>query len=219
MRPEESVRKLSSIAVPLCLLALSAAAQNANDVRDRGRTRTQPTSQWFDRGRFGTQQPIPAGSVTLGGTLVDAGCADRTALNLSQPPLSLEAAAPAAASGGSSAPPDGGISNGGITVDRKTLEGERADAMAHQVPDMRTRQSDPTCSITGATQGFALLLDNGRLLNLGEAGNTFAMEAVYSTPAGRAMLSGAGPGVKPRVTVTGRTFGDRFLVESVHVTR
>src|SRR3712207_2011774 len=51
------------------------------------------------------------------------------------------------------------------------------------------RQNDRTGSITGATRGFALLTEKGRLLNLDEGGNTFANQALYASDAGRAMMN------------------------------
>jgi len=87
--------------------------------------------------------------------------------------------------------------------------------MQHQVADLRARAGDLTCAITGATKAFAILLDDGRLLNLDEAGNTLALEAIQSSSAGRAMLNGNGPALKPKVTVKGIIHGDRLLVSQI----
>ena len=76
--------------LPCCivLFALSAAAQsgaNANMVRDRGSTRPSDQTQTLDRGRLGHQDAMPPGPLTFTGMLVDAGCRDRSSLNLRQP--------------------------------------------------------------------------------------------------------------------------------------
>jgi len=206
------------MATPLALAAFTAAAQNANEVKDRGATAVQSG---------------PAPPVTLYGTLVDAGCRNRTALNLKQAPETFTAAAPAqtaaeAQSGSQartaqgyqnpSAPsqqPNTQVSVNGITVDPKTLAAERHDVLEHQAPDLRSRQMDPTCAITGATHSFALVLDNGRMLNLDDGGNTFANEAVQGNPQGRTMMSGNGGGFKPLAVVKGNIHADRVMVQSL----
>jgi len=214
---------LLRLAAPLALAALTAAAQNANEVKDRGATAVQSG---------------PAPPVTLYGTLVDAGCRNRTALNLKQAPETFAAAAPAqtaadAQSGAQartaqgyqnpSAPsqqPNTQVSVNGITVDPKTLAAERHDVLEHQVPDLRSRQMDPTCAITGATHSFALVLtDNGRMLNLDDGGNTFANEAVQGSPDGRTMMSGNGGGFKPAAVVKGNIHADRVVVQSLKLTK
>ena len=152
---------------------------------------------------------------TLQGVLFDAGCKDRSALNLSSPPETLSAAKPAetAAESQAKAKNTGAVSSHGINVDAKTIAAERADVLPHQVADLRTRQADPTCALTGSTVGYSLLLDDGRILNLDEGGNTMANEAVVLSKEGRAMLNGSGYGFKPRVRVVGRVRGDRVIVE------
>ncbi len=142
----------------------------------------------------------------ISGTLIDAACEDRSALNLQQP-----AAPPNLAS----QPPSRPMPAAGVKVDAKTLQKERADAMAHQNPDVLMRQSDRSCAVTGATRGFALLMSNGRLVNLDEGGNTLALQAIQSTPEGRAMLNGTGGAMKPQVTFRGRVQGDRVIVERI----
>jgi len=204
------------------LAALSAAAQNANEDRDRGAT------------------PLytgPAPVVTLYGTLVDAGCRNRTALNLSLPSLPFAAAAPAQtpaeAQAGAQMRSAQGYANAtqpaqqqnpattafGITVDPKTLAAERPDVLEHQVPDLHSRQMDPTCAITGATHGFSIVLNEGRMLNLDDGGNSFATVAIQGSAAGRAMLNGNGGGMKPSVVVKGRMRGDKVVVESLKITK
>jgi len=191
----------------LILLCWSAFAQsnNPNQVRDRGQTRPPDQSQSWTRGRLGVQQPIPYKLQDFAGILVDASCDDRSALNLrqqpEQPSLAVQNSAPQPASG--------------VKVDAKTLQRERADVMEHQNADLLTRQPDRSCSINGVTRAFALLLPDGRLLNLDEGGNTMAMQGVQSTPAGRAMLNGTGGGIKPQVTLRGRVLGDRLIVEKI----
>jgi hypothetical protein len=194
--------------LPLCivLVTLSAAAQsgaNANMIRDRGATRPADQTQTLDRGRLGHQDAMPAGPLTFTGMLVDAGCRDRSSRNLRQPSQPLAAL---------TAPPMPGAAFTGITVDQKTLDAERSGIMEHQVPDMLSRQPDMACSITGDTRAFALLLDNGRLLDLDEGGNTFAGVALQASEPGRAMMAGFGRGLKPRVVIEGSVRGDRLIV-------
>jgi hypothetical protein len=83
------------------------------------------------------------------------------------------------------------------------------------VPDLRSRQMDPTCAITGATHSFSIVLNQGRMLNLDDGGNTFATEAVNGSAAGRAMLNGNGGGFKPGVTIKGRIRADKIVVQSL----
>jgi hypothetical protein len=171
--------------------------------------------------------------VTLYGTLVDSGCRDRTALNMSLPSLPFTAAAPAQttseAQSGSQMRAAQGYQNAsqpaqqqnpsttasGITVDSKTLAAERSDVLEHQVPDLRSRQMDPTCAITGATHSFSIVLKQGRMLNLDDGGNTFANEAVQGSPVGRAMLNGNGGGFKPEVVIKGRMRADKVVVQTL----
>src|SRR3954447_6655632 len=101
----------------LFILCSSAFAQssNPNQVRDRGQTRPQDESQSWTRGRLGTQQPIPYKLQDFSGTLVDASCDDRSALNLQQQPVQqMPQPAPKANS--------------------KGTQKLNADAMAHQTP-------------------------------------------------------------------------------------
>lgn len=170
---------------------------NENQYRQRGQTRPADESQSWTRGRLGTQKPIPERSAEHTGILIDASCDDRTALNLSRAPEQPDLARPPSPneSKGSGSPP--------------------ADALAHQTPDLIARQPDRSCSITGSTRGYALLTPDGRLLNLDEGGNTFVTQALFSNPAGRAMLNGSGPGLKPEVTLRGRVQGDRLIVEKI----
>jgi hypothetical protein len=213
------MKTLFRIAAPLALTAMAAIAQNANQVKDRDATALQAG---------------PAPTVTLYGTLVDAGCRNRTALNLKQTPETFVAAAPAqtaaeAQSGGQmrtaqgyqnpNAPaqqPNTPVTVNGIAVDAKTLAAERHDILEHQVPDLRSRQMDPTCAITAATHSFAVVLDdNGRMLNLDEGGNTFANEAVQGSAVGRTMMKGDGGGFKPQAMIKGNIHADRVVVQTL----
>ncbi|HWB84712.1 MAG TPA: hypothetical protein VG675_11275 [Bryobacteraceae bacterium] len=224
------------IALPAAILAAMAVAQdtstsNLNQVRTRGQTPVADERQSLDRGRIGTQQSMPPEPLNFAGVLVDAGCRDRSDANLAQKPISVEGALPAmtpaaataekserskqgyASTTGTNQSPAQAVA--GITVDQKTLDSERRDILMHQVEELNSRQMDAGCAITGATHGFAVLLDNGRFLNLDQGGNTYAALAVQSSTAGKAMLNGQGPGVKPRVSIVGRIFGDRLMVDTL----
>ena len=125
-------------------------------------------------------------------------------------PVETTAESQAASKGNASA-----VSSHGIAIDAKTLAAERADSLRHQVPDLITRQADPTCAITGGTSGYAVRLDDGRILNLDEGGNTLATESVLASRNGRAMLNGAAYGFKPRVTIVGHIRGDHLIVAQI----
>lgn len=141
------------------------------------------------------------------GILIDGSCRDRSTMNLKAPP----AASPAVAPGSNT----GAVSASGITVDAQTIQSERADILPHLVPDIRARQTDPACAVTGTTRAFAVWLDNGKLVDFGEGGNTIMLEAVQSTPAGREMLNGARPGLKLRVELEGKILNGQMRVDSV----
>lgn len=216
------MKTLVQTASLLALAAVLACAQNPNEDRDRGAT------------------PLytgPAPIVTLHGTLVDAGCRNRSAMNMSLPSLPFTTALPAeskteaqAAAQMRAGQPYANATQPaqqqnpsttafGITVDPKTLAVERPDVLEHQVPDLHSRQMDPTCAITGATHGFSLVLKEGRMLNLDDGGNTFAAEAVQGSAAGRNMINGNGGGLKPDVTIKGRMRGDKVVVQSLKLTK
>ena len=154
--------------------------------------------------------PAPA---VYQGVLLDAGCRDFSNANLRKAPLAAAGAGPAQTPQQAEA----ARSAFGITVDAQTLAAQRSDILPHQVVDLLSRQSDPTCAIKGNTRSYALLLDSGRLLDLDDGGNTFATVAVEGFPAGRAMLTGQAPGLKPRATVKGHIEGDRILAGSVQL--
>ncbi len=212
------IRTASTLAMTVFL----AAAQNPNEDRDRGATRLYTG---------------PAPVVTLYGTLVDAGCRNRTALNVALPSVPFTAAAPAQTaaevqSGSQMRTAQGyanptqpaqhanpTISASGVTVDSKTIASERSDVLDHQVPDLHSRQMDPTCAITGATHAFSIILKEGRMLNLDDGGNTYATVAVQGNATGRAMLNGKGGGFKPDVVITGRMRADRVVVQTLKITK
>jgi hypothetical protein len=179
----------------LALATVSLWGQAQNQNRDRGQTRPADESQSWTRGRLGTQAPLPEKSATYTGTLIDATCDDRSALNLGRVPSKQMAQPNPDAEKGGATPP--------------------AAVAAQQTPDAVARQNDRTCSITGGTRGFALLTAKGRLLNLDEGGNTLTNQALYTNEAGRAMLNGTGGGIKPQVNIRGRVQGDRLIVEKI----
>ncbi len=160
---------------------------------------------------------VAVGSVTVHGILIDGGCRDPQLANLRQPPETLPEEAPAQPPDAlqNNPPPTGAVSAKGISVTGATIQAERAGVMETHVSGMYERQDDPTCAITGSTTSFAVLTDNGRLLDLDQGGNTLAMIAVQSTSGGRAMLNGQGPGVKPRVVVKGALRADRLIVRDL----
>ncbi|MGB7761036.1 MAG: hypothetical protein WBL61_14470 [Bryobacteraceae bacterium] len=183
--------QILAIATAVCL---AAPAQPPDPAKEREHARDAET---------------PA---TLRGILIDAGCRDFSRYNLRLSPQALPAPAKEA-----DAKPAGGATASGITVDARTLDAERADAMPHQVADLVSRQSDPTCAIKGNTHAYALLLADGRVADLDEGGNTFADAAVKADPQGRAMLAGQGPGFKPIVAVTGHIQGSRIVATAVKI--
>jgi hypothetical protein len=142
------------------------------------------------------------------GTLVDAGCRNRSILNLRRPPETFQASVPVQAQP---------VTAHGITVEPKTAAAERSDVLEHMVRDVPSRQSDPTCGLSGGTSAYAILLDDGTLLDLDEGGNTLAAEAVYATRQGRDLLNGKAFGFKPRVTIQGRVTGGKVLVDRMQV--
>ena len=204
------MRKTMLAALCCALAAWAQKPSGENQVRDRGQTPVPNNSQILDYGRFGRRGNLPTTPQTLNGTLVDASCRDRTAANLAEAPLepAMPDAQPQATNRGS-------VSAKGVTIDAATVDTERADIMAHQVPDLRSRIADPTCGVTGNTHAFALLTDTGRLLNLDEGGNTYAAEGVQATKAGRAMLSGSGAPFKPKASIKGFIRGDQLVVSEI----
>jgi hypothetical protein len=195
----------------LFLLSFTLLAQrtvNENMVRQRGQTPVQDERETMTRGRIGTQQMMPLGQVAVTGILIDASCEDRTALNMRSTPRPLPPVTPAPQ-------PSGALSASGISVDARTVQEERADVLPHLVPDIVARQEDPSCAVTAATSGYAILTDSGRLLNLDQGGNTLISAAIPGNPAGRAMLNGQGPGIKPRIAVKGWIFDDKVIVDRI----
>jgi len=156
-----------------------------------------------------SERPSKVIAPVFRGVLLDAGCRDFSSHNLSKAPARVTN--------------DGSIENNtartasGVTVDAQALAAQRADVLPHQVADLLSRQSDPTCAIKGNTRAYALLLENGRLLDLDDGGNTYATAAVEGSTEGRAMLTGQAPGFKPRAIVKGRLQGDKILATSVQL--
>ena len=182
-----------------------------NMVRDRGQT---PLERYTLQHGRPSPESEDVGAATLEGILIDGSCRYRANLNLSAQPETQQTESPAQPpyAPRNNPPVSGAVSAKGITVDAATIAAERGVVMESHVPDMRERQSDPTCAVTEATTSFALLTTRGRLLDLDEGGNTLALETVESSDAGRAMLNGQGPGVKPRVAVKGRVQNGHKLV-------
>jgi len=164
-------------------------------------------------------QPFHAQKETIQGVLVDAGCADRSGWNLDLPPEQLTTAQPAqpAPTGPQATKGDEAAQSNGISIDSKTAGTERQDVTMVMSTELAARQTDPTCAIKANTRAFAVLLPNGRLLDLDDGGNTYAALAVQHTPQGRAMINGKGPGFKPKVKVSGEVQGDRMLTQRLSV--
>ena len=190
----------------LQILAIAAAASLAAPAQT-------PAPAKPDQEQARSAAPAAETPAPLRGILIDAGCRDFSRYNLRLSPQAL----PAPAKEADTKPAGGGATASGITVDARTLDAERADAMPHQVADLVSRQSDPTCAIKGNTHAYALLLADGRVADLDEGGNTFADAAVKADPQGRAMLAGQGPGFKPIVTVTGHVQGSRIVATAVKI--
>jgi len=194
MKPRSTILVLAAVA------CFAARAQTQNPARQ---------DQEHARG-----EALPPGvSVVFRGILIDAGCRDFSHYNLGLPPQAL----PAASAQANTNAPGANASASGVTVDARTLEVERLDVMPHQIADLASRQSDPTCAIKANTRAYALLMADGRVGDLDEGGNTFADAAVKSDSRGRAMLAGSGPGFKPSVMVTGHVQGARIVASAVRV--
>jgi len=200
----------------VCLCAQSQSPGKAPASRDMG-TPSQAITQSEAHARQDNDLNVPSGQATVHGILLDGGCSDRQSRNLRRPPETLQEAVPAEPPNATqnNPPVSGAVSAKGISVDATTIKAERDDVMASHVPGMFERQSDPTCAITGSTTTFAVLTDGGRLLDLDQGGNTLALVAVQATSAGRAMLNGKGPGVKPRVVVKGQYRGDQLITQDL----
>ena len=190
----------------LQILAIAAAASLAASAQTPAPAKPDP-----EQAR--SAAPAAETPAPLRGILIDASCRDFSRYNLRLSPQALPA--PAKESDAKAA--GGGITASGITVDARTLDAERADAMPHQVADLVSRQSDPTCAIKGGTHAYALLLADGRVADLDEGGNTFADAAVKADPQGRAMLAGQAPGFKPIVIVTGHVQGSKIVAAAVKI--
>jgi hypothetical protein len=197
------MRTIRLVAVSVLFCMVGFAQQQTRQAERRGQVGTEGVPK-ANKGRAETAHQK---GKELHGILVDASCQDRSSLNLRQVPVSLA---------GSETPNNAGaVSAKGVTVDSNTADRERSDAIAKQTADLRTRQQDPTCAVAGATVSFAVLLDDGRLLNLDEGGNTMAGQAIHVSPAGHAMLNGSASPFKPGITLLGRPERDRIVVERI----
>jgi len=208
---------VAGVFAAVCLCAQNQPpAGKSGAARDLG-TPAQAVTPNAAQARRDNDLNVPSGQVTVRGILIDAGCSDRDTANLRQPPETLqEAVAAEPANAATNNPPaSGAVSAKGISVNAQTIKAERGSVMASHVPGMFERQSDPTCAITGSTTAFAVFTEGGRLLDLDQGGNTLALVAVEATSAGRAMLNGKGPGVKPQVLVKGQFRGDRLIAQDV----
>jgi len=183
----------------LSLLALTGWAQNRQEQK--------------------ISQELGAHEITLHGVLIDAGCPDRSLWNMTRPPEAQAASmAPMGPTTAGQATRDGQAAQSeGISVDSKTIGLERQDVTMVMNPDLSARQTDPTCAIKANTRSYALLLRDGRLLDLDDGANTLATAAVQSSRAGRQMINGRGPGFKPVVTIVGRVHGDRFFGDQLRM--
>ena len=71
------------------------------------------------------------------------------------------------------------------------------------------------CPITAGTRAFALLLADGRLLDLDEGGTTFASAALNGSKDGRALINGTADSIRPRATVKGHLHGSKIVVDGL----
>jgi len=204
----------SGVFASACIWAQSG---NPNKSDLPGGTPAQQITRKAAQTRRENELSVPYGESVFHGILIDGGCRDGEMLNLRRPPESLLQEAPAqpANAAQNNPPPTGAVSAQGISVNGATINAERAGVMEPRVPGMFERQADPTCAITASTTSFALLTDDGRLLDLDQGGNTLALIAVQSTSGGRALLNGQGPGVKPRVVVKGQIRGESLIAQDV----
>ena len=180
-------------------------------------TPAQETTSNRAQSRRDNALAVPAGQAVFRGILIDAGCRNPEIANLRRPPETLPNESPAQPpdAAQNNPPPAGAVAVKGISVDSATIDAERTGVMDPRVQGMFQRQTDPTCAVTGSTTNFAVLTDNNRLLDLDPGGDTLALVALQSTSGGRSLLNGDGPGVKPRVVVTGQLRGDRLIARDV----
>ena len=208
---------------PFILLFMMWAAAAAQDAPARGLTQTARPSQTMDRGRIGSEAPVPVKPLTWRGILVDAGCKDRSIANLRTPPALTPAVPPDKASADKSDTPtgsaahDGAVSSHGISVDAKTAQAERAGSMRTLTQDRLTRQMDSSCAVNAGSRAFALLLADGTLLNLDQGGNTKAFQAFQSSLQGMDILNGNAVGEKPQTIIKGSRRGDELNVISIRL--
>ncbi|HWQ54406.1 MAG TPA: hypothetical protein VN442_12025 [Bryobacteraceae bacterium] len=177
----------------LSYFARSNRTDHLVQVRDRGQVRPTPR-------RLGVQEMFPSeGTRKWTGTLLDAGCPVRDAFIADTPAVPHPA------------------TTAQQSIAQTQANQQNADAAAQLVPDVRARQMDMTCAITGLTRAFAVYLPGGEVKRFDEGGNTRALEAFQFTPEGQAVLSGQAQGAKPRAEISGREQGDRIIVERVRL--
>jgi len=75
----------------------------------------------------------------------------------------------------------------------------------------------PACPVTAGTRAFGLELADGKLLDLDEAGTTFASAALNGNKNFRALINGTADSVRPKAIVKGRLRGTRIMADSVAV--
>jgi hypothetical protein len=197
------------------VLFLTASAI-AQDVPQDRRSKQRGETPARDREVSG---PEAAGKLkTWRGVLVDAGCPNRSSLGRQQAPAASgkQAKVGERGSAGREKPVQGKAEEGGH-AHSAAEHARHADVEAHQVPDVRSRQTDSSCAISGATSAYALLLPNGNLLNLDQGGNTQAAAAFQATPEGQAVLSGKKRSAKPRAEIKARRRADNLVVESLRL--
>lgn len=200
------MRYLTLLAAATALIAQEHSPQvqdrhsNPNQDRTRGQSHPPDESQSWTRGRLGTQAPLPGKAADFNGVLIDASCDDRTALNLARPVVADTAPAAPQPNAERSAP---------------ATQGTPPEVTAQMTADAAARHSDRSCAVSAGTRGYAILTNEGRLLNLSEGGNTLVLQGLHGNTAGRAMLNGTGPAIKPHVTIRGRVQGDRLIVDKI----
>ena len=162
-------------------------------------------------GALAAQTP-PRPPSTWSGTMLDAGCTDRSLDNLRAPSTGELATLnePQKPAKGSA---------DGIRVAPRVVKAERAEAILPHTLDHASRYANASCALTADTKAFMLLLGDGTLLDLDQGGNTLAFEAFQDSPAGQAILNGKVGGLKPQAKVVGVRTGDRLKARSVELSQ
>jgi hypothetical protein len=159
--------------------------------------------------RLGFHDMLPQGPTrTWTGILLDAGCPMREAVTPGVPPAGEQVRSPEPQA--AEAPPPAAPAP--VPGDP-----QREDVLRLLTPDLRARQMDMSCAITGHTRGFAIWLPDGQVKRFDEGGNTRALAAFQATPQGQAVLAGRTPGSNPRAQITGHEQGDRLVVQAIRI--